>query len=405
MRSLPVVERLQEVCAADGVTIPDAGLKLIARAGEGSMRDAQSLLDQVISFGGNTVTLEQVTDILGLVDRQLLYGMLEGILKGDADRCLAAIDQVYTFGYELSQFTNELLEVLRNATLVGLSPSSRKYLDVSDEERALLEGLVHGVPSETFVRAFQVMLEVARLVAIRPAKPIEHVVDRVVDLERRLRQAGVSSRPKGPGGSGSGGSGSGGAGSSGAGPGGGGPSGPSGPPRGAPPSRASAPEVAPQPPITRPTPVAAPPEAAPAPSPPPKAPPQPASERFLAFQSWLDEQGVTYQEWARYTALDREAPPVLRVLFSDDRVRRLAAPPTDPVIVAGLARFFPACSQVQVDVRGAGSTIKTRQEVIEEQRRRELERKRAALDRHPVVLRVREVLGADLVGLENGAGG
>ena len=421
--STVVVERLQEVCAADGVTIPDAGLKLIARAGEGSMRDAQSLLDQVISFGGNTVTLEQVTDILGLVDRQLLYGMLEGILKGDADRCLAAIDQVYTFGYELSQFTNELLEVLRNATLVGLSPSSRKYLDVSDEERALLEGLVHGVPSETFVRAFQVMLEVheqvsrasrprlvlemavARLVAIRPAKPIEHVVDRVVDLERRLRQAGVSSRPKGPGGSGSGGSGSGGAGSSGAGPGGGGPSGPSGPPRGAPPSRASAPEVAPQPPITRPTPVAAPPEAAPAPSPPPKAPPQPASERFLAFQSWLDEQGVTYQEWARYTALDREAPPVLRVLFSDDRVRRLAAPPTDPVIVAGLARFFPACSQVQVDVRGAGSTIKTRQEVIEEQRRRELERKRAALDRHPVVLRVREVLGADLVGLENGAGG
>ena len=211
-----VVERLQQVCKADGVEIPEAGLKLIARAGEGSMRDAQSLLDQVISFGGNKVSFEQVADILGLVDRRILYSMLEGILKGDADRCLAAIDQVYTFGYELSQFTNELLEVLRNATLVGLSPSSRQYLDVSDEERALLEGLVQGVSSETFVRAFQIMLEVheqvsraarprlvlemavARLVAIRPARPIEHVVDRVVDLERRLRQAGASARPHPP---------------------------------------------------------------------------------------------------------------------------------------------------------------------------------------------------------------
>ena len=429
--STVVVERLQEVCAADGVTIPDAGLKLIARAGEGSMRDAQSLLDQVISFGGNRVSLEQVTDILGLVDRQLLYGMLEGILKGDADRCLAAIDQVYTFGYELSQFTNELLEVLRNATLVGLSPSSRKYLDVSDEERALLEGLVQGVPSEVFVRAFQVMLEVheqvsrasrprlvlemavARLVAIRPAKPIEHVVDRVVDLERRLRQAGVSARPRSPGPSGGGGQGGPGS-AGGAGP-AGGPSGPASPPRGAPPSRASAPDAAPTPQIASSTPMTTPrpaapepapepaPVPAPEPAPRPAAPPGPAPERFLAFQRWLDDQGVTYQEWARYTALDREAPPVLRVVFSDDRVRRLAVAPTDPVIITGLSRFFPACSQVQVDVRPAGSRLKTRQELLVEERQRDTERKRAALDRHPVVRRVREVLGAELVGLETGA--
>lgn len=400
------------------------------------MRDAQSLLDQVISFGGNTVSLEQVSEILGLVDRRLLYEMLGGILQGDADRCLRSIDEVYTFGYELSQFTGELLEVMRNATLVGLSPQSRQFLDVSDEERALLEGVAKGVPTELFVRAFQVLLEVheqvsrssrprlvlemavARLVAIRPARPLDHIVDRIQDLERRLRQAGVVAGPRGSGG----GSGAPGGGAAPPSRSGGGP-GP-GPSRSGPSREASsAPDpvpparpVAPEPP---PPSVARAPEPAPkvlrAPEP-PKAPPRPepvaepvpepgitgtSDERFRAFQDWLDQQGVTWVEWARQTALLRESAPVLHVAFADERSQRLAAPPHDPVVQAGLKRFFPDCTQIQASVRGGGE-VKTRAEEDRERKAKEEARLRAELERHPVIRRVRDALGAEFVSLEAG---
>ncbi|NOY28584.1 MAG: DNA polymerase III subunit gamma/tau, partial [Oligoflexia bacterium] len=209
-----VSDYLARICRAEGFDVPADGLRLIARAGEGSMRDSQSLLDQVVNFAGNTVSTSQVSEILGLVDRKLLYDMLEGMLGGEADRCLAAIDQVYGYGYDLSEFTAEMLELLRNATLVGLSPSSRRYLDVPDDELEHLDNLARDVPSDVFVRSFQVMLDVhdqvaraprprlvlemavARLVTIRPARPMDQLLARLSDLERGLRHSGASAHPR-----------------------------------------------------------------------------------------------------------------------------------------------------------------------------------------------------------------
>ena len=201
-----VVAQLRKICDAESIQISESGLRMVARAGEGSMRDSQSLLDQVISYGGKDISTQQVATALGLVDRGLLYAMLEGLIRGDADRCLEAIEAVYGYGYDLSEFTSEMLEMLRNATLVGLSPSSQKFLDVPEDERDQLVEMSKGVAPDVFVRSFQVMLDVhdqvaraprprlvlemavARLVSIRPAQPIDRLVDRLVTMERRLRQ-------------------------------------------------------------------------------------------------------------------------------------------------------------------------------------------------------------------------
>lgn len=205
-----VVARLRHICDSDGVRISDAALRMVARAGEGSMRDAQSLLDQVISFGGTTPDDEQVADILGLVDRHVLYEMLTGLVKGEPDRCLDAIASVHDQGYEIAQFTSELLELVRNAALVGLSPGARKHLDVAEEEKERLAALVEGMSPELLSRTFQTLLEVhdqvakasrprlvlemavARLVSLRPAQPIAPLVDRLVEIERRLRGQGAA---------------------------------------------------------------------------------------------------------------------------------------------------------------------------------------------------------------------
>lgn len=209
-----VVGRLRHICDADGIAISDVALRMVARAGEGSMRDAQSLLDQVVSFGGANPTDAQVTDILGLVDRQVLYEMLTGLVRAEPDRCLDAIAAVHESGFEISQFTGELLELVRNATLIALSPGARKHLDVPDEEKDRLAALVDGMSAELLSRTFQTLLEVhdqvarasrprlvlemavARLVAIRPAQAMAPIVDRLVDLERRLRGGGIAVAPR-----------------------------------------------------------------------------------------------------------------------------------------------------------------------------------------------------------------
>jgi DNA polymerase-3 subunit gamma/tau len=204
-----VAARLRAICEAEHVRISDAALRMVARAGEGSMRDAQSLLDQVLAFGGEDPSEEIVSDILGLVDRTTLYRMLEGILRADADRCLDAIEKVFDSGFEMSQFTGEVLELLRNAALIGLSPGARRHLDVPEEEKDRLAAIAQGLPAEQIARTFHVMLEVhdqvarssrpryvlemavARLVSVRAAQPVGQLVDRLVQLERRLVAGGV----------------------------------------------------------------------------------------------------------------------------------------------------------------------------------------------------------------------
>ncbi|MBT3220937.1 MAG: DNA polymerase III subunit gamma/tau, partial [Proteobacteria bacterium] len=200
-----VVKRLEKIAKAEGVEVSKNGLRMIAMAGEGSMRDAESLLDKVIAFGGTTVSDQDVGETLGLVDRNLLHLMLAGLIEGEPEKCLDSIEQVYNLGWELSQFTQELLEVLRHATFLVLSPGLRRYVDLAEEEVAKLDSLVEGVDSEVLTRAFVALLEVhdqvsrasrprvvlemavARLATTRPVQPVGQLVERVEDLQRQLR--------------------------------------------------------------------------------------------------------------------------------------------------------------------------------------------------------------------------
>jgi|GEM_PF-628555 len=208
-----VAERLGLICEAEKVSFSQSALRMIARAGEGSMRDAQSLLDQVIAFAGETADDDEVAQILGLVDRSLLYQMLEGLLQAKPDESLEAIATVYEHGYELSQFTAELLELVRNAALASLSPSSKAFLDITEDERKRLLELSKGVSADVFSRYFDVLMEVhdtvsksarprlvlemavARLSTTRSVQPVDVLLSRLEGLERRIRNAGATPSP------------------------------------------------------------------------------------------------------------------------------------------------------------------------------------------------------------------
>ena len=112
------MDKLSEISLAEGFEIEEAGLRLIARVGEGSMRDSQSLLDQVISFASSNqeptsdtndqnqkkIKTEEVTLALGMIDRGLLYQMFEGMLNQTPGLCFEAIQKVYSYGYDLTEF-------------------------------------------------------------------------------------------------------------------------------------------------------------------------------------------------------------------------------------------------------------------------------------------------------------
>ncbi len=196
-----VVSHLQYICKEEGISVDEGGLRLIARAGEGSMRDSQSLLDQVISFAGKDISTPQVAAALGLVDRALLYSMLKGMVLHDAGECLEAINKVYDSGYDLTEFASEMLELLRNATLVVLSKDSFRFVDIPEDERKELEELAKKSTSDVFTRSFQVMLDVheqvsrsprpklvlemavAKLIAIRPAHSIDDLVSKITKMQ------------------------------------------------------------------------------------------------------------------------------------------------------------------------------------------------------------------------------
>lgn len=441
-----VVETLGRICEGEGITIPDAGLRLIARAGEGSMRDSQSLLDRVISFGGSEVTTEQVAEVLGLVDRELLYRMLGGMLSGEADACLDAIDRVYTYGFDLSEFTGEMLELLRNATLVGLSPTSKRYLDVPDEERDRLGSLVQDVPTDVFVRSFHVLLDVheqvsraprprlvlemavARLVSIRPARPVDQIVQRLGDIERRLRHGGVVQRPRSGATSRGGGS-----------PGRDDDGEPArARPRAAAPPRSEPPRTEPprtEPPAARPldapqgaaSAVDPEPLAEPAPRPSlferataeqsapfesdeasvdpeddseatdaPPPPPSTASpqDRFEAFQVWLDAGGNRYSSIALDVGLASVAPPTVHVQAAHElHARNARALAADPRIATGIAACFPGCSRLEVGLR-RGDAPRTRREQLQAERHALLEELREKMAENDVVKRIESLFGA-----------
>jgi DNA polymerase-3 subunit gamma/tau len=209
----PVADRLQRIAESEGAKVSPAALRMIARAGEGSMRDAQSLLDKVISSHsvpggvgqGAPIDDAVVAETLGLVDRSLLLSFTEGMLRGEPDRCLEVIEKVYSYGYELSEFTTELLELVRNATFLRLSPGARAYVDASADELLRLEAMVEGIPPDVLTRLFNALLDVhdqvsraarprivlemavARLATTRPVEPVSGLLARLEDLERKLR--------------------------------------------------------------------------------------------------------------------------------------------------------------------------------------------------------------------------
>jgi DNA polymerase-3 subunit gamma/tau len=220
--ALPMVSaRLREIVDAEGIEISDRSLALVARRGEGSMRDALSTLDQVIAFCGEAVGDEDVQSLLGMVDRRLLLDTAEGVVRRDSRQVLEAVRRVDDLGHSYRQFCQELVEVFRALNLCRVLADPGEMLDVATDELRELQALAGLGTLEDLQRALTLLmraevdltsssfprltLEMAliRLAHMPPARDVGTLVRKIEELERRLsggaeRLPAASSAPPQP---------------------------------------------------------------------------------------------------------------------------------------------------------------------------------------------------------------
>jgi DNA polymerase-3 subunit gamma/tau len=152
-----IAAQLRTIADAEGLTVDDAALTLVARSAEGSMRDAQSALDQVMAFAGDTIAIEDVSTVLGLVGRDLLFQIIEAVTDEDAPRAFALADQASEAGHDLRLVVRELSRLVRDLMVLAVDPARAEGGEVAESERATLEALAARFSREDLLRAFDVL--------------------------------------------------------------------------------------------------------------------------------------------------------------------------------------------------------------------------------------------------------
>lgn len=159
-RTIPlpaIVAQLRRIADAERLTVSDAALALVARSADGSMRDAQSAFDQAIAFAGQTVTVEDVSTVLGLVGRDLLFDLLDAIVAEDAPAAFALTDRATETGQDLRLVCRELASTVRDLMLVSIDPGRAGDGTLADGERERLTALAARFSREDLLRAFDVL--------------------------------------------------------------------------------------------------------------------------------------------------------------------------------------------------------------------------------------------------------
>jgi DNA polymerase-3 subunit gamma/tau len=156
--STAIAAQLRTIVDAEGIQVPDEALQLIARDAEGSMRDAQSKLDQVIAFTGQTITVDDVGTVLGLVGRDLLLSTLQAVADEDAVAAFALAGRAVDMGYDLRLVCRELARVVRDLLVLSVDPSRVSDPEIASEsERDRLLDLGRRFSREDLMRSFDLL--------------------------------------------------------------------------------------------------------------------------------------------------------------------------------------------------------------------------------------------------------
>ena len=212
-----IAARLSELMEKEGVDVEEKAIRYVAKAGDGSMRDALSLLDQCIAFYlGQKLTYDKVLEVLGTVDTEIFSQMLRTILAGDVTGSIRTLETLLNRGKELGQFVTDFTWYLRNLLLVKSADETEELLDVSTENLKLLKEESTMVDDETLIHYIRVLSELSgqlryaaqkrilvEIALIKLCKPEmetdqEAVLDRIRQVEEKVENGIVVTAPQMP---------------------------------------------------------------------------------------------------------------------------------------------------------------------------------------------------------------
>ncbi|MBT5429011.1 MAG: DNA polymerase III subunit gamma/tau [Rhodospirillaceae bacterium] len=167
-----LANNFREISNLEGLRITDDAINLIARAADGSVRDGQSLLDQVVSLGlehGNEVVEEDVREILGLADRKRIFELFEEVMKGKISNALKILADDYRNGTEPNVVVKDLLEIVHWLTKVKVCPELLNNSQISEIDLSQGRILSTELSMATLTRAWQLLLKGLNEVALAPS--------------------------------------------------------------------------------------------------------------------------------------------------------------------------------------------------------------------------------------------
>lgn len=163
-----ILGRLREIAAREGIAIEDGALREIARAGAGSLRDAQSAFDQVIAFTGTEIKEEDVTGALGLVSVATLARFTEAIAQQRTAELLNLVEEIFSRGYDARNFTRELMAYFRHLLLIKSGIDDEEILGVTEVEVEKLRELAPHFSEADLVRSFHFLAETEKEIKDSP---------------------------------------------------------------------------------------------------------------------------------------------------------------------------------------------------------------------------------------------
>jgi DNA polymerase III subunit gamma/tau len=183
----PLAAELRRIVAGENVALPDEAIALIAREAEGSLRDAQSLLEQVLAAGDGARDVATVRALLGAADRSLVIDVAATVLAGDAACCLRHLARLHDHGYDPQRFCRDLLEHVRHLAVLASTGDADLVAELPEAERTALGGQAKRRSPDELQRIFGLLLEADETLAspvrtIDPQLVLEMAVLRVATL-------------------------------------------------------------------------------------------------------------------------------------------------------------------------------------------------------------------------------
>jgi DNA polymerase-3 subunit gamma/tau len=152
-----ILNRLKQICAAEGVVAEDEALALIARRAAGSLRDSQSLLEQLLAFGGSQLRLQDVHALLGTADHARLGHLAHAIARRDAAAALAELDAAVREGVDLGALAEQLLGYFRDCLVLAVGGSADLLLHVAPDDASRVKEMASQLGIETLLAMAQIL--------------------------------------------------------------------------------------------------------------------------------------------------------------------------------------------------------------------------------------------------------